>query len=361
MINVTKTFLPDKAKYQAYVDQIFASGWLTNNGHLVQQLEKRLEKYLGVQNLVLIANGTLALQVAYKVLFPEKGEVITTPFTFVATSSSLVWEGNIPIYADIEPSTLNIDPFNISKLINRKTKAILPVHVFGNSCNISDIQVLAENSGIKVIYDAAHAFGVKYNEQSILNFGDASILSFHSTKIFHTIEGGAIIFKNKNDYELAKLMINFGIPGYDQISVLGINCKMNEFQAAMGLCVLDEIDTILQGRKVVWTNYRSAFENNSNILLQQINPSCEHNYSYFPIILPSERDALIIKEALNEIDIWPRRYFYPSLESLPYLSNLQKMGISSSIAKKILCLPLYENLDYGIQNRIIDTVLKFNS
>lgn len=359
MINVTKTFLPNIEKYKLYIDRIYESGWLTNNGQFVLELEKRLEEYLNVKNILLLANGTLALQVALRALLSCKGEVITTPFSFVATTSSLVWEGFTPVFADINPSTLNLNPNNIPALINKRTLAILPVHVFGNACHIESIQEIASSSGIKVIYDAAHAFGVKYKEKSILEYGDASVLSFHSTKIFHTIEGGAIIFKNREDYDHAKLMINFGIPGYDQISTLGINCKMNEFQAAMGLCVLDEINIILEGRKRVWKNYHDAFVNFDKIILQQQNSYSEQNFSYFPIILANEVKTMGLKSILNSKDIWPRRYFYPSLERAPFILDSEDMKNSSDISSRILCLPLYSDLDIGSQRLIIETIYNY--
>jgi dTDP-4-amino-4,6-dideoxygalactose transaminase len=357
MINVTKTYLPDKEKYKLFVDRIFESGWLTNNGQFVQELERRLCEYLDVQHLLLVSNGTLALQVAYHALSLKKGEVITTPFSFVATTSSLVWEGYTPIFADIDANTLNIDPRNIKSLINNNTSAILPVHVFGNSCSIDSILEIADTSKLKIIFDAAHAFGIQYQGKSILQYGDASILSFHSTKIFHTIEGGAIIFKNKEEYLRAKLIINFGIPGYDQISTLGINCKMNEFQAAMGLCVLDEMPNILLTRKRIWDKYFFAFKNSNRISLQKLNPDSDQNFSYFAIIFQNENKALQIKDLLNKHNIWPRRYFYPSLESLPYIFQKNELPISSSIASRILCLPIFHDLENISQELIIETIL----
>ncbi|MBK7212022.1 MAG: DegT/DnrJ/EryC1/StrS family aminotransferase [Bacteroidales bacterium] len=358
MINVTKTYLPKLQKYQQYVEEIFRSGWLTNNGQFVQELEKRLSQFLGVNNILLVSNGTLALQIAYRALKLEKKKnVITTPFTFIATSSSLLWESYNPIFVDIHPDTLNIDVKLIQEKIDKETCAILPVHVFGNACDITEIQAIAEDANIKVIYDAAHAFAINYKNKSILRYGDASILSFHSTKIFHTIEGGAIIFENEELFEEAKLLINFGIPGYDRISTLGINCKMNEFQAAMGLCVLDEFEIIKLGRNNAWINYYEAFKDNKDIKLQHWNFEATMNYSYFPIILNSERIALQIQKRLNNIDIYPRRYFYPSLDTLSFLGNSPRMSISNSVASRILCLPLAADINREAQSLIIDSVL----
>jgi dTDP-4-amino-4,6-dideoxygalactose transaminase len=360
MINVTKTYLPDPEKYKAYVDRIFTSGWLTNNGQFVQELEKRLCQYLGVENLLLVSNGTLALQVAYHAL-GIKGEAITTPFSFVATASSLAWEGIQPVFTDINPGTLNLDPQKISDKITTRTSAIIPVHVFGNACEIEAISDIAENRGLKIIYDAAHAFGVRYKEKSILLQGDASVLSFHSTKVFHTIEGGAIVFKDKKHLDAARLMINFGIPGYDQISELGINCKMNEFQAVMGLCVLDDMDIIHSEREKVWKKYASAFEKQTSFLLQEQNEFSTRNYSYYPIILDSEDTLLALREALLSNNIAPRRYFYPSLEQVSYVKSGQQVPHSSSISQRILCLPIYPFLESEVQDTIIKTVLNITS
>lgn len=357
MINVTKTYLPNKEKYKSYVDRIYASGWLTNNGQFVRELETKLAAYLGVERLLLVSNGTLALQIAYRAL-GLKGELITTPFSFVATTSSLIWEGLAPVFADIKPGSLNIDPAMIRKAITSQTTGIVPVHVFGNACEIEEIDEIAQTYKLKVIYDAAHAFNVKYRSKSILTHGDASTLSFHSTKVFHTIEGGAIVFRREEDYEKAKLMINFGIPGYDQISMLGINCKMNEFQAAMGLCMLDEMEGIFNARKKVWERYENAFNCIEKVTRQHQNPESDRNYSYYPLVFHNEAVALEVKQKLNSQNIFPRRYFYPSLENLPYLNDQKEMFHSSSIAPRILCLPMYDTLDELDQDRIIKTVIE---
>ncbi|MCL5027888.1 MAG: DegT/DnrJ/EryC1/StrS family aminotransferase [Bacteroidetes bacterium] len=352
MINVTKTYLPDKDKYKFYVDKIFDSGWLTNNGQLVQLLEKRLSEYLGVKNLILVANGTLALQVAYKLL-NLKGDIVTTPFSFVATTSSMVWEGLNPVFSDINSNTFNVEETILENTITEKTSAIVPVHVFGNICNIEAIQKAANKYNLKVIYDAAHAFGVKYKNKSIANYGDVVTFSFHSTKIFHTIEGGAIIIKDDSLFDKAKLMINFGIPGYDKISELGINCKMNEFQAAMGLCVLDDIEMILRNREKVYKRYFEAFNKNEKIKLQKLNTEATQNFSYFPIVFESEEILLKVVANLKLKEIYPRRYFYPSLESLPYIKKKFNMPVSTSISKRILCLPLYDSLKESEHDSII--------
>ena len=232
MIHATRTWLPNKKKYLSYVDKIYKTGWITNRGPLVRELEIRLAEYLGVKNLILVANGTLALETAYRLL-KLKGEVITTPFSFVATSSSLIANGLQPIFADINPHTLTLDPNNIEKSITSKTSAIVPTHVFGNACEVEEIEKLAKKHDLKVIYDAAHSFNINYKEESLLNHGDISILSFHATKIFHTIEGGALIINDDALVKESRLLINFGIDGLDSVKTFGINAKMNEFEAAM--------------------------------------------------------------------------------------------------------------------------------
>ncbi len=357
MINVTKTYLPDKEKYKSYVDKIYESGWLTNNGQLVQLLTKRLSEYLGVKNLVLVANGTLALQLAYKLL-NLKNDVVTTPFSFVATTSSLVWEGLNPVFSDINAESFNLDEKILEDSITEDTTGIVPVHVFGNICKIDAIQKTADKHGLKIVFDASHAFGVKYKNKSIALYGDVVTFSFHSTKIFHTIEGGAVIIKDDDLYEKAKLMINFGIPGYDRITELGINCKMNEFQAAMGLCILDDFESITKNREEIYRKYSEAFGQNERIKLQKINADATQNYSYFPVVFDSESVLLNVMDELKRISVYPRRYFYPSLETLPYIKKKYNVPVSSSISERILCLPLYDSLEEKDQEQIIKTVNK---
>ena len=335
-IPVTKPYLPERKKLDAYIDKIYDSNWLTNNGPLVQEFENRLAQYLGVKYILPVVNGTLALQVAYKVL-DLKGEVITTPFSFVATTSSLMWEGLKPVFADIDPETFNIDPKEIEKKITSKTSAILPVHVFGNPCDVKEIERIADKNNLKVIYDAAHAFGVKKDGNSILNYGDISVLSFHATKLFHTIEGGALIFKDRSLYEKAKAMINFGFEN-GAIKELGINAKMNEFQAAMGLCVLDDVDKILQNRKEVFNYY---YENLKDIVqFQKFDPE-SYNYSYVPVLFENEEELLKVEQRLNENNIFPRRYFHPTLNTLCFLEDKQHCQNSEDVSRRVLCLPVY--------------------
>ncbi len=353
MINVTKTFLPNKEKYQSYVDEIYTNGWVTNNGPLVQRLEKRLAEYLGVKNIVLVSNGTVALEIAYRTLGLE-GFVITTPFSFVATTSSLVTNGLLPIFADIDSRTFNIDANKIEEAITTNTSAILGVHVFGNSCEVEEIEAIAKKHKLKVIYDAAHAFDVKYKKQSVLNYGDISTLSFHATKLFHTIEGGALIINDDNLVKKARYLINFGIENAESIPELGTNAKMNEFEAAMGLCVLDDIEQIKQARKAVSETYENELQ--GLVQFQAKNQNAPQNYSYFPVVLASEDQLNKVQKALNEQQISPRRYFYPSLDTLNYIEPKQNMPLSRDISSRILCLPMYSDLSKEDQARIIQII-----
>ena len=353
MINVTKTYLPNKEKYKKYIDEIYENGWLTNNGPLVQRLEKRLAEYLGVKNIILVSNGTVALEIAYRTL-DIKGFAITTPFSFVATTSSLVTNNILPIFADIDPNTFNLDPKNIEKLITPNTSAIVPVHVFGNACEVEEIEEIANKHNLKVVYDAAHAFDVKYKDKSVLNYGDISTLSFHSTKLFHSIEGGALIINDDELVQKARYLINFGIKNTEEIPHLGTNAKMNEFEAAMGLCVLDEIENIKNSRKEVYETYQK--ELNGIVQFQEQNKNATENYSYFPIVFKTEEQLLKVQKALNDENIFPRRYFYPSLDTLEYIEPKQECKISRDISKRILCLPIYAELTKAEQNSILNII-----
>lgn len=379
MIPVTKAYLPNKDKYKAYVDRIYETAWLTNNGSLLQELESRLKEHLGVKHLILVANGSLALQLAYKAL-DLKGEVITTPFSFAATTSTLAWEGLKPVFADIHPTCFNLDPNNIEPLITEHTSAIVPVHVFGNPCQVEAIQAIADKHNLKVIYDAAHAFGTDYTDQhghtqSVLNYGDISTISFHATKLFHTIEGGAVV---TNDDELARkirLLINFGITSPTTIESVGTNAKMNEFEAAMGLCVLDEIHTIKTARQRIWQTYEQELA--GLVQFQQWNPQSQNNHAYAPVLFESEEQLLNVEAKLKENNIIPRRYFYPSLDTLDYLKNdvianataviasgakqtiknsTLKIKHSHNIASRILCLPIFPGLDSPDQLNVIKMI-----
>ncbi|OHY79847.1 DegT/DnrJ/EryC1/StrS aminotransferase family protein [Marinobacter sp. AC-23] len=363
MIPVTKPYLPSRDKLNQYIDGIYERNWLTNNGPLLQELTRRLEDYLGVENLLLVSNGTLALQIAYHALGvnePVNGkpsEAITTPFTFIATASSLKWDGIEPVFADINPQTWCLDPNNIEAAITSNTRAIVPVHVFGNACDVEAIDVIAQKYSLKVIYDASHAFGVKYKGESLLKHGDAATLSFHATKLFHTGEGGAIVFKRKEDLERAKTMINFGITGPEAIDDLGINAKMNELQAAMGLCVLDEMDQIGQDRQEVTETYDSRLV--GKVQKQQTQPNTTYNHAYYPVALKDNERLTRAMSSLRDCGVLARRYFYPSLESVTCLGvGFKDCPESRNLAERIVCLPIYSGLSTEDISRIAQKVVE---
>lgn len=354
MINVTKSYLGNKEKFIAYVDRIYDTGWMTNHGPLVLALEQRLKEYLGVRNIILTNNGTIALQIAYRAL-GLSGSAITTPFSFVATTSSMQWEGIRPIFADIDSATWNLDPEQIEARLEHDTTAIVATHVFGNPCAVERIQQIANRHRLKVIYDGAHAFGVRHRGQSVFNWGDISTLSFHATKLFHTIEGGAIV---TNDDALAariRLLCNFGIVDTDVIQGIGINAKLNEFAAAMGLCILDDIEGILEQRAEIGQRYERTLADHFELQMPQ--PGSERNYSYFPMALADELQLLRSREQLNLNGINPRRYFYPSLDTLEYLQPQMPQPRSRSLSRRVLCLPIYPGLPADVQGRVIQTLV----
>lgn len=355
MIPVTKTFFPPIKDYQKQLKRIWKNEWLTNRGELVLELEASLKKHFNVNNLIITTNGTLPIQIALKVL-AKQGEVITTPFSYVATTSAIVWENCKPIFVDIHPEYLTIDETKIEAAITSKTTAILATHVFGNPCNIEAIEQIAQKYNLKVIYDAAHCFGVKYKAKSIFEYGDVSTCSFHATKIFHTGEGGAIFCKDINLYNKLFYSHNFGHNGPTDFHGLGINAKMSELQAAMGLTVLDSIDYIFEQRKVV-TEFYNANLDFSKIRKLTIRNNTEWNFSYYPVIFDNESKLLEKQKELNDNGIYPRRYFYPSLNTLKYVSS-QVMKVSEDISKRILCLPLYVGLETSDLKKIVN---KLNS
>jgi len=337
-INVTRSFLPPLEEYQQMVAEIWQSGQLTNLGDKTKRLETELTEHLGVKHLQLVNNGTIALQLAIKAL-NLKGEIITTPFSYVATVSSIVWEGCQPIFVDIDSSDLCIDADLIEAAITEKTSAILATHVYGHPCNTEKIKILAKKHGLKVIYDAAHAFGVEQNGASILNEGDISTLSFHATKIFQTAEGGAVITDDAALAKRLKSLGNFGHSGQEAFDGLGINTKTSELHAAMGLCVLPQMEKIITARKKAVEMYGSLLANSALIRFTP-QPNVTHNYSYFPVLFPSEKLLLKTQKELNASNIFPRRYFYPSLDRLPYVKNERPLPVARNISARIMCLPL---------------------
>lgn len=354
MIPVTKPFLPPKAEYQRYLDGIWERNWLTNNGPLVNELELSLKEYLGLDHLLYVSNGTIALQLAIKAL-DLKGEIITTPFSYVATTSSIVWEGCKPVFVDILPDRFTLDPSKIEAAITPNTSAILATHVYGIPCEVEAIQQIADRYGLKVIYDGAHAFGVKVKGKSIFEYGDISTCSFHATKLFHTIEGGAVVTR---DPELLKRMAylrNFGHDGFERFNGVGINGKNSEFHAAMGLSVLPYLQEILQKRAEQSHQYKQ-FLKGLRVTYPNISDVESYNYSYFPILFADETQLLKSKEILENHGVGSRRYFYPGLNSLDYTSGT--CPVSDEIASKVLCLPLYHSLSVQEQKMIARLLLR---
>jgi len=343
MIPVTKPFQPPLEELNVHLQEIWKSEIYTNNGPKLQQLELELKEYLNVSDLLFLTNGTIGLQLAIKAL-DLKGEIITTPFSYVATTSSIVWEGCTPVFVDIDKESFNIDPTLIEAQITSKTSAILATHVFGNPCDIDAIDVIAKKYNLKVIYDGAHAFGVKYKGESIFNFGDITTCSTHATKLFHTIEGGFVVSKDKELMKRISFMRNFGHDGPYEYSEVGINGKNSELHAAVGLVNLRHFQEIKSHRKSICKVYHDNLLGD-NIFFQKWNKQSTNNYSYFPILL---NDSINLEELilfLNKNNIFPRRYFYPSLNSFELFSKKENTPISSKVSQQIICLPLYVGLE----------------
>lgn len=342
MIPITKPFLPLQEEYEKYLSGIWTRNWLTNVGPLSSDLEISLKKHLQVKHLLFVTNGTIALQMAIKAL-GLKGEIITTPFSFIATTSSIVWEGCKPIFVDIDENTLNIDPSKIEAAITEQTSALLATHVYGNPCDVLAIEKIAKKHNLKVIYDGAHAFGVKINGKSIFEYGDISTCSLHATKLYHSIEGGLLITKKPELLRKLAFTRNFGFYGPEDFAELGINGKNSEFHAAMGLVNLKYIDAIHQKRKLLTERYDrnlGTFKARKPLW----NSEATINYAYYPLVIDSEELMNKCIEGLKASEIFTRRYFYPSLaKSLPYLEPTE-MPITDDIAKRVLCLPLYYDL-----------------
>jgi len=343
-IPVNRPYQPEFGQYQAYLERAYANNWLTNNGPLVQELKSRLEAYLGVKNLLLVANGTLAMQLAYRAL-KVQGSAITTPFTFIATSSSLQWEGIRPEFADIDAASFNLSPTQVQAQMHQGVSAVVPVHVYGNPCDVDAFEILRSQHDVKVIYDAAHAFGVKVGDRSVLSYGDASTLSFHATKVFHSVEGGAVVFRDADACAAAEQMTNFGIiPGNSGIAGPGINCKMSEVHAAMGLAVLDNIDEVLTRRVAAYQLYKDLLQD--VVCLPRWHQAANDNGAYFPILLASQSQSERVLAALAARGVTARRYFAPALHTL---SDYQYPGIApcpvaADYASRTLCLPLFYDL-----------------
>lgn len=354
IVPVTKTFLPPQEEYNAILKRAWDKQWLTNRGELVLELEQKLKEFLKVPNIILTTNGTLPMQIALKAL-GITGEVITTPFSYVATTAVIVWENSTPVFVDIDPEHLTIDENKIEAAITPRTQAILATHVYGNPCNIEAIEEIAQKHNLKVIYDAAHCFGVQYKGKSIFEYGDLSTCSFHATKIFHTGEGGAIFCNNQELHERLYYHHNFGHKNQIEFKGLGLNAKMSELQAALGLSLLPYLSEIFRTREELVRVYTKAFQNTA-IRLLKIRDNSTWNFSYFPIILPSFDCLEDVLKRLSDKNVYPRRYFYPSLNTVEsYKGNV--CPVSENISRRVLCLPLFTELTEKMVRSIIKEIL----
>lgn len=354
-ITVTKPYLPKKRRLWSKFNTIYKNLILTNHGPLVEELEKKLQQRFKVANVICVANGTMAMQVAIKSLNLKKKEIITSPFSYIATTSSILWEGFQPRFVDIDPLSLNISAKLLERLINKNTSCILGIHAFGNPNEIQAIEKIKKNNNLKLIYDASHCFDIDYKNKSLFHCGDISTISFHATKIFHTIEGGAIFTNNSRLAKKIRSIINFGYEE-NRIKNLGINAKMNEFEAAMGLSILEEIETLKTKRKKIFEYYYRHLSH--KFQFQQWNSLSQNNYSYVPIVFKNEKMALESIKRLNLKKIYPRRYFYPSLNKIKIHNSIDQCPVAESISKKILCLPIYDSLKINEAKTIVNVLLK---
>ena len=353
MINVTQTYLPPFDEYAKQLKRAWDKGWITNNGELLLELEQMLKQYLGVKHLFFCNNGTIVLQMALKA-FNIKKEVITTPFSYVATTTAILWENCTPVFVDINNVDYNVDANKIEAAITSETEAILVTHVYGNPCNIEKIGEIARKYNLKVIYDGAHAFGVNYKNKSLLSYGDISTCSFHATKLFHTVEGGAII---TNDDEIAKKLMLYRQFGhvYDDYLSVGINAKNSEFHAAMGVTLLPVVPKIIERRRILSDLYDSHLKK-IGLIRPEALPETQYNYGYYSIVFNTEVELLRVRAGLANLEINTRRYFYPSLNELPYLTKKYSCPISEDISKRVLCLPLYPDLELSSVEHICSVI-----
>lgn len=364
-ITVTSPLLPDLDEFNTMLKEIWASKWITNNGQFHKQLESNLASYLGVPYVSLFTNGTLPLLTALQAL-RVTGEVITTPYSFVATTHCIWWSGCKPVFVDIDPATGNIDPDKIEAAITPKTTAIMPVHVYGKPCDTKRIQEIADKYGLKVIYDAAHAFGVKVNGESILNAGDMSTLSFHATKVYNTLEGGAMIMHDEATKKRIDYLKNFGFAGETEVIAPGINSKVDEVRAAYGILNLRQVDNAIDARHQVAIKYRDALRNVKGITFMEDMPGVKHNYSYFPIFIDADkygmtRDELYFR--MKEENVLGRRYFYPLISefstyrSLPSAAK-ENLSNAHKMADSVICLPMHHTLSEEDVQRTLDCIIK---
>lgn len=368
-VYVTKPTMPDLGRYTQELESIWQTGWLTNQGCFHLELERRLEQHLAVENLSLFCNGTIALLVALQSLRINGGEVITTPFTFAATPHVLHWNGVTPVFADIDPQTFNLDPSRIEQHIGSNTRAILAVHVYGTPCDVDAIQAIADRHGLAVVYDAAHAFGVRYKGESILRYGNASVLSFHATKLYTTIEGGAVVASSPQHKERVDFLKNFGIADEETVIGPGINGKLNEFQAAFGLLQLETVDQEIAKRAALARLYCERLETLPGIVLLPHNKDVTPNHSYFPILIDEtqfgiSRDAL--HQALRDCNIVTRKYFHPLCSHYPCYAALpsarpENLPVAERVAERILCLPIYGSLPTDTVGAVCDVIEAIHS
>lgn len=359
-IYVTRSSMPPYEEYIEAIKPLWDSHWLTNMGEYHQELERKLREYLDVPALSLMVNGHMALELAIQVMdFPQGSEIITTPFTFVSTTHAIVRNGLKPIFCDVKLNDGTIDETKIEDLITEKTVGVIPVHVYGNVCNVEEIQRIADKHNLKVIYDAAHAFGVKYKGKGIGNYGDASIFSFHATKVFNTIEGGAVSFSDPSLYGRLYNLKNFGIRGEELVTSIGVNAKMNEFSAIMGLCNLKYMETVLEKRREIYEIYQKALDGIEGIRILKRRKGTVPNYSYVPILIeeryPRNRDE--VYDLLKNEKIFTRKYFYPlTSDQVCFKNKYRNIHLENArrISGDVLVLPLYENLDREVVFRIIE-------
>jgi dTDP-4-amino-4,6-dideoxygalactose transaminase len=364
-ITVTSPLFPSLDEFIPYLEDIWERKWLTNNGYYHQKLEDALCEYLGVKYISLFTNGTLPLITALQAL-RINGEVITTPFSFVATTHSLWWNGIKPVFVDIEPATFNMDPDKIEAAITPRTTAIMPVHVYGNPCNTAQIQEIADKYGLKVIYDAAHAFGVTVNGKSILEAGDMSTLSFHATKVYNTIEGGALVCRDEQTKKRIDYLKNFGFAGETTVVAPGINGKIDEVRSAYGLLNLKQVDRAIENRQQIANQYCQTLKNVEGISFMEEIQGVRHNYSYFPIFVDAEkygmtRDELYFKMQKN--NVFGRRYFYPLISTFPAYRGLESsrdedLSVATKVAESVICLPMYAGLEKNDVERIINIIVE---
>lgn len=361
-IFVTKPHLPPLADLMPYLEKIWENRILTNNGPFHQELETALARYLGVKHISLFSNGTIALLASLRAL-GITGKVITTPYTFVATSHSLLWNNIEPVFVDVDPATLNMDPRRVEEALSDEVTAILPVHCYGTPCNIAALQSIADQHELKILYDAAHAFGVRHKGSSLLNAGDLSVLSFHATKVFNTFEGGAVVCHNMETKKLLDDLKNFGFQDETTVSNIGINGKMNEFCAALGLLQLKEIDHVIARRNTVEQRYRQRLNSLKSISLLPVPADTTGNNSYFPIFVNEyslvDRDTLYNK--LSDAGFCGRRYFFPLVSDMPMYCNFasaapENLPIARRAAQQVICLPLYTDMDIRQVDRICQII-----